>query len=63
LSSKQRIALSKKTGFGKKGYMHKQDKKVYIHIDYDGKTYFVYAKTLHDILSGKKKGTSILGYE
>ena len=63
MSSKQISALSKKTGFGKKGYMHKQENKVYIHVDYDGKTYFVYVKTLNDILSGIKKGTSILGYK
>jgi hypothetical protein len=61
LSSKQTSTLSKKTGFGTKGYMHKQGNKVYIHVD--GKTYFVYAKTLSDILSGIKKGASIRGYE
>jgi len=55
--------LSNKTGFGKKGYMHLQENKVYIHVDYDGKTYFVYAKTVNDILNGVKKGTSILGYK
>jgi len=43
--------------------MHLQENKVYIHVDYDGKTYFVYAKTVNDILNGVKKGTSILGYK
>ena len=62
MSSKQISVTNRKTGFGKKGYMHKEESKVYIHVDYDGKTYFVYAKTLNDILSGAKKGTSILGY-
>lgn len=63
MSSRQRQvrAPSKKTGFGKKGYMHKIENKVYMHVD--GKTYFVYAKTVNDILTGVKKGTSILGFE
>jgi len=61
LSSKQKIAFSKKTGFGMKGYMHKVGKKVYIHID--DKTYVVYAKTLENVLSGAKKGAAIRGYK
>lgn len=63
MSSKQTTVPSKKTGFGTKGYLHKQGDKVYIHVDYDGKTYFVYAKTLSDVLSGIKKGAFIRGYE
>jgi hypothetical protein len=54
---------SKKTGFGKKGYLHMEENKVYIHVTYDRKTYFVYAKTMRDILNGIKKGASILGFE
>jgi hypothetical protein len=53
---------SKKAEFGEKGYIHMQGNKVYIHVTYDGKTYFVYVKTIEDILNGVKKGASILGY-
>jgi hypothetical protein len=58
----QASVLSKKTGFGKKGYIHLQKNKVYIHVDYDDKTYFLYAKTMSDILKGIKEGAYIRGY-
>ena len=60
---KQVSVPSKKTGFGEKGYIHLENNKVYIHVDYDGKTYFVYAKTVSDILNGIKKGAYIRGYQ
>ena len=62
-SLRQVRSPSKKTEFGQKGFMHMENNKVFIHVKYDGKTYFVYVKSLKDLLNGVKSGAYVFGYK
>jgi hypothetical protein len=55
---------AKNPNFGKKGFVNMKNGKFYIHVKYDGKTYFISAKTVNSILNGSvKKGAYIFGYK